>query len=76
MECNGLKISELEERVNLTGNEYLVFQDGDSNGKMNITALSKELNENMQFDATASATSGETAKAEVTLANNTFNFKF
>ena len=76
MECNGLKISELEERVNLTGNEYLVFQDGDSNGKMNITALSKELNENMQFDATASTTSGETAKAEVTLANNTFNFKF
>lgn len=78
MDCNGKKISELEERVDLTGNEYIVFQDDDWNGKASIRNLVKNIGEGVTdtFDATATATSGDTPVAKVTLENNTFKFAF
>lgn len=78
MDCNGKKISELEERIDLTGNEYIVFQDDDWNGKASIRNLVKNIGEGVTdtFDATATATSGDTPVAKVTLENNTFKFAF
>lgn len=76
MECKGKKISELEERSELTGSEYIVFQDQDYNGKIAIDTLSKALGEHVDFTATATAVEGDTANAEVELVANTFNFKF
>lgn len=76
MECNGKKISELEERTSLTGNEFIVFQDQDYNGKIAIDTLSKGIGEHVDFDATATAVQADTASAEVDLVANTFNFKF
>lgn len=76
MECKGKKISELEERSELTGSEYIVFQDQDYNGKIAIDTLSKALGEHVDFAATATAVEGDTASAEVELVANTFNFKF
>lgn len=35
----GLKISQAEERVNLTGNEMIPFQEGEHNGKIKITSF-------------------------------------
>lgn len=35
----GLKISQAEERVNLTGNEMIPFQEGEHNGKIRITSF-------------------------------------
>lgn len=76
MECNGKKISELEERTSLTGNEFIVFQDQDYNGKIALYTLSKGIGEHVDFDATATAVQADTASAEVNLVANTFNFKF
>ena len=33
----GLKISQVDERVNLTGNEMIPFQDGDKNGRIRMS---------------------------------------
>lgn len=76
MECKGKKISELEERSELTGSEYIVFQDQDYNGKIAINTISKTLGEHVDFTATATAVEGDTANAEVELVANTFKFKF
>lgn len=75
MACNGIKISELEERIDLTGDENLVFQDGQVNGRIRVNTLLKDVNTGT-FDATAIANDGDVAEANVNLENNIFSFSF
>lgn len=75
MACNGIKISELEERIDLTGDENLVFQDGQVNGRIRVNTLLKDVNTGT-FNATAIANDGDVAEANVDLENNIFNFSF
>lgn len=73
--CNGKKISDLEERLQLTGNESLVFQDDEYNGKIKISTILKDLPKG-DFKAQAEAIKGTTPEASVQLEDNLFKFSF
>lgn len=77
MNCNGIKISSLENKDNITGSEYFVIQDDADNYKVSLNDINTYLNEKNNIQAEVKeVTSTVVASANVIVEDNTLKFSF
>lgn len=75
--CNGIKITELENKKVLTGQEYIVLAEKEANFKLPIEAVTDVILNNSKFKASVKDVyQSSTPVAKVSLANSEFAFEF